>query len=332
MSEEEESISTSSSFSSISDGNGGEGDQENHEYDMDPNDLIPKSLKLSPTEERNPKSMNLSSMDLIDSIQLFIDEESAAVKQLLNHKQDISLLIEDISNCLSHGGRLFYVGAGTSGRLGVMDASECYSTFSTPIDTVQGIIAGGNIAVYEPYDCAEETFYGGIQAVKERGLTDRDAVIGISASGTTPFLWGGLWFAIEKIKCYTGLITFNPHLEFKKNATPKRVIAINVGPEVLTGSTRLKCGTTTKVLLNMISTLTLGVKMSRIQGNLMVNLHPSNSKLKQRALRILMSLMQKEKNGNDKSKDGIEETQVETILTKNGYHVKDALLYLNRFE
>lgn len=284
-------------------------------------------------------------MSLKDSIRLFVEEESKAVQQLLLHEQPIESLIEVISTSMKSGGRLFYVGAGTSGRLGVIDASECYSTFSTSVDTVQGIIAGGIQAVYQPFDCAEETFFGGVSAVKDKEISSKDVLIGISASGTTPFTWGGLFHA-RNAGAYIALITFNPYLVFSENLKPDRVIAVDVGPEILTGSTRLKCGTTTKVLINMISTLCLGVRMARVQDNLMVNLHPSNSKLKQRALRILMSLIPQtedlestEGKPQEYQDDDVEErvsssreSKLERLLVEHEYDVQEALSRLMKPE
>lgn len=302
-------------------------------------DLIPKSLRLPPTEERNPKSDRLSSMPLKDTIRLFVNEESAAIKTLLDHVESMESLIEIIYTSMKSGGRLFYVGAGTSGRIGVMDASECYSTFST--DTVQAIIAGGIHAVHSPSDCSEETFSGGIAVVNERKVTRDDVIIGISASGTTPFLWGALYQS-RLIGAYITLITFNPYLEFSPDLTPDKVIAVDVGPEIVTGSTRLKCGTTTKVLVNLVSTLTIGVRMGRTRDNLMINLHPSNSKLKQRALRIVMSLIERDDVLDSQESDRQPRNNetviperlalVQKVLKEQNYDVQGTLSHLMKLE
>ena len=351
--DEAETTSTLSPSSLVTDEDEGSNQTGHRATDdsIDATDLIPKSVKLSPTEQRNPKSGNLSSMSISDCIELFIEEESSAIQQLKQHQESISSLIKVVSASLECNGRIFYVGAGTSGRLGVMDASECYSTFSTSVDTVQGIIAGGNRAVYEPLDCAEETFDGGVITMRERLVKSTDVVIAVTASGTTPFTWGGLWYGKRYAKCYTALITFNPFLEFSVELTPDQIIAIDVGPEILTGSTRLKCGTVTKVILNMISTLSLGVSSGRIRDNLMIHLHPSNSKLKERALRILMSLMNQTFDDKKKPqqypsvKEGNEEPgkerkipkrlhaeTLEKILADHQYDVQQTLSHIMKLE
>ena len=254
--------------------------------DIHGKDYIPISTRISPTEMRNPRSGNLATLATSEAIRLMVEEESSALKSILLHEKTLSQLIDRIVETFRNGGRMFYVGAGTSGRLGVIDASECHSTFSTPLDLVQGIIAGDTRALYEPFDCAEETFKGGVVALQKKHPSEKDVVIGISASGQTPFLWGSLYSA-RSVSAFVALITFNPFLEFKLK--PDLVISLDVGPEVLTGSTRLKCGTTTKCILNMISTLSM-VQMGKCYENLMIDLNPVNSKLKERAVRILVSL------------------------------------------
>ena len=251
-------------------------------------DCIPRSLLLSPTEERNIKSNNLCIMSTSDAIDLMVSEESSALVMILEKKDLLEELIDQIVSSIKLGGRLIYVGAGTSGRLAMIDASECQSTFAVDPTIVQGIIAGGTEAIYKATDCAEETFEGGLEEVSRLQPTPKDTVVAISASGQTPFTWGSLAGA-KRNGSFVSLITFNPFLEFKQLLTPDLVLPLNVGPEVLTGSTRLKCGTVTKCLLNMISTLTM-VKLGRVHQNLMINLHPVNTKLRERSIRIVMSL------------------------------------------
>lgn len=281
-------------------------------------DYVPVSTGLSPTEMTNPKSQYLSSMSTLDAIRLMIDEESSALLEIKLHEEKLQQLIHQVVACLNSGGRLFYVGAGTSGRLGVMDASEYHSTFSTPINSVQGIMAGGIRAVYEPHDCAEDTFTGGIKGLLSKDPSCHDMVIGISASGQTPFIWGSL-MAARSVNAYVALITFNPFLEFKLR--PDLVVSLNVGPEVLTGSTRLKCGTTTKCILNMISTLSM-VKMGKTYENLMIDMNPVNKKLKERAVRILLSL-----NLND---DWRCPEDVHHSLYQNNYDIKKTIQNIKR--
>jgi N-acetylmuramic acid 6-phosphate etherase len=186
------------------------------------------------------------------------------------------------------GGRLFYVGAGTSGRLGVLDASECPPTFSTPPEMVQGIMAGGPAALWSSVEGAEDDADAGARAVRFRGVDRRDVVVGIAASGRTPFVWGALG-AARDAGARTVLVCFNPHLEIPRPLRPDVAIAPDLGPEILTGSTRLKAGTATKLILNAFTTLAM-VRLGKVAGNLMVDLNPSNRKLRDRAVRIVRAL------------------------------------------
>jgi N-acetylmuramic acid 6-phosphate etherase len=249
---------------------------------------LPESLGLSPTEERNPRSTNLDTLPLKDAVALFLSEESTVPRRLLKEQANIAHVVELISAAFQKGGRLFYVGAGTSGRLGVLDASECPPTFRTPSRQVQGIIAGGDAALRRAVEGAEDDFSAGGRAIRQRRITARDVVIGIAASGGTPFVWGSLAEA-RKRRARTVLLTFNPHLRMSRLIRPTVVIAADLGPELLTGSTRLKAGSATKLLLNMFTTLAM-VRCGKTISNLMVDLNPSNTKLKQRAVRIVQQL------------------------------------------
>jgi N-acetylmuramic acid 6-phosphate etherase len=184
---------------------------------------------------------------------------------------------------MRRGGRLFYVGAGTSGRLGILDAVECPPTFGISPHCVQGILAGGQSAMWRSVEGAEDSPAAGAAAIDYRGVNRNDLVIGIAASGRTPFVWGALAAARRK-GARTVLICFNPHLRIAPASRPDLVIAPDVGPEVLTGSTRLKAGTATKVILNTLTTLTMA-RMGKVAGNLMVDLNASNRKLRDRAAR-----------------------------------------------
>lgn len=251
-------------------------------------------------------------MSTSDAIDLMVSEESSALVLILDQREQLEELIDQTVYSIKNGGRLIYVGAGTSGRLAMIDASECQSTFAVDPNIVQGIIAGGIEAIYKATDCAEETFEGGIVEAGRVLITPQDTVIGITASGQTPFTWGCL-AAARKNGAFVALITFNPYLEFKPSLTPDLVLSLNVGPEVLTGSTRLKCGTVTKCLLNMISTLTM-VKLGRVHKNLMINLHPVNSKLKERSIRIIMSLFV-----------DVNYDEASQLLQKNDFDVKKTI-------
>jgi N-acetylmuramic acid 6-phosphate etherase len=250
--------------------------------------LVPVSRGLSPTEERNPRSLKLDRLSLSRSVKLMIDEESRIGKALRAERRKIERSVEIVVAAFRRGGRLFYVGAGTSGRLGVLDATECPPTFRVPPDRVQGIIAGGQTALWRSVEGAEDSTQAGAAAIAYRGVNERDVVVGIAASGRTPFVWGALNAAKER-GARTILLCFNPRLVIPKPLRPDVVIAPDVGPEVLTGSTRLKSGTATKIILNTITTLSM-VRMGKVLSNLMVDLNASNRKLRERAVRIVQAV------------------------------------------
>lgn len=243
---------------------------------------------ISQTERRNPRSNKLDRLSFNDAITLMIEEEAQVPRALLSKRAEIEKAIRMIVRAFQNDGRLFYVGAGTSGRLGVLDASECPPTFRTPPDQVQGIIAGGQQALWRSIEGAEDDPSMGANVIQFRGVRSKDVVVGIAASGRTPFVWGALEEALRR-KAATILICFNSKAEFPPGIAPDLVIAPDVGPEVLTGSTRLKAGTATKLILNMLTTLSM-VRMGKVAGNLMIDLNPSNKKLKDRAVRILQEL------------------------------------------
>jgi N-acetylmuramic acid 6-phosphate etherase len=249
---------------------------------------IVRSARPSPTEERNPRSTNLDRMPLRGAISLMLSEEAGVPQKLLGERGRIARVIRAIVRALRRGGRLFYVGAGTSGRLGVLDASECPPTFRTPLDRVQGILAGGRNALWQALEGAEDDTEAGARAIASRGVTGRDVVVGIAASGTTPFVWGALGEG-KRRRAVTVLVCFNPFLRIPGSARPTLVLAPSLGPEVLTGSTRLKAGTATKLLLNMFTTLAM-VQIGKVRSNLMIDLHPTNVKLRDRAVRIVQAL------------------------------------------
>jgi N-acetylmuramic acid 6-phosphate etherase len=250
--------------------------------------LLPVSLGLSPTEERNPRSLKLDRLSLSRAVALMIAEESRIGKALHKERRKIQRSVEIVVAALRRGGRLFYVGAGTSGRLGVLDASECPPTFRLPPERVQGIIAGGQTALWRSVEGAEDSAQAGAAAIEYRGVNQCDVVVGIAASGRTPFVWGALT-AAKKRGARTILLCFNPKLEISKALRPDVVIAPDVGPELLTGSTRLKAGTATKIVLNTLTTLAM-VRLGKVLSNLMVDLNASNRKLRERAVRIVQAV------------------------------------------
>ena len=282
--------------------------------------LSPACLKKSPTEQRNPRSMKLDTMSLKAAVDLMLVEDMSVPVSLRSENASIEWVIRKLLAAFKRGGRLFYIGAGTSGRLGVLDASECPPTFRTTQEQVQGIIAGGRRALWSAVEGAEDDDASGAAAVVHRGVNGRDVVIGIAASGRTPFVWGALAEASKKGAC-TVLICFNPELKNIRSArgvfVPDKVIAPNLGPEVLTGSTRLKSGTATKLLLNIFSTLALA-KSGKVISNLMVDLNPSNQKLRGRAVQIVRELA------------GCTEAAALDALEHGGWVVKDAVRALKR--
>jgi N-acetylmuramic acid 6-phosphate etherase len=279
-----------------------------------PAPAAPHSTRLSPTEERNPRSMNLDKLPLRDAIALMLSEDARIPTRLLAQREPIERAIRAIVRAFRRGGRLFYVGAGTSGRLGVLDASECPPTFRTPPDLVQGIIAGGQPALWQSVEGAEDDTAASARALQIRGITSRDVVVGIAASGTTPFVWGALGRAKER-GATTVLLCFNPYLQIPRAQRPTIVIAVDVGAELLTGSTRLKAGTATKLVLNMFTTLAM-VQVGKVMSNLMVDLHPANVKLRDRAVRIVRELTQAER------------PAAQTALEQSGWVIKKAVARL----
>jgi N-acetylmuramic acid 6-phosphate etherase len=250
--------------------------------------LVPVSRGLSPTEERNPRSLKLDRLSLSRAVALMLNEESRTGKALRKERRNIQRSVELVVAAFRRGGRLFYVGAGTSGRLGVLDAVECPPTFGVPPEQVRGIIAGGQSALWRSVEGAEDDTQAGAAAIAYRGVDKRDVVVGIAASGRTPFVWGALHAAKER-GARTILLCFNPKLEISRAMRPDVVMAPDVGPEVLTGSTRLKAGTATKIILNTLTTLAM-VRMGKVVSNLMVDLNASNVKLRERAVRIVQAV------------------------------------------
>lgn len=264
----------------------------------------------SPTEQRNPLSLNLDKLPLRAAIKLMLSEDAKIPKAILAERGKIERVVRMIAQAFRRGGRLFYVGAGTSGRLGVLDASECPPTFRTEPEMVQGIMAGGAEALWRAVEGAEDDPAAGARAVQFRGVGWRDVVVGIAASGRTPFVWGALAEA-KRRGAETVLLSLNPFLKIPRGARPDAVIAPNVGPEILTGSTRLKAGTATKLILNIFTTLAMA-RIGKVMGNLMVDLKPSNSKLRDRAVRIVRELK------------GVDEAAARAALEKSGWVIRKA--------
>ncbi len=236
------------------------------------------------TERRLEESANLDRLPVAEALAIFNEQDAIAVRAVASQQEQIARAIEIVSAALGAGGRLIYVGAGTSGRLGVLDAAECPPTFGTDSSLVQGIIAGGAGAVFKSVEGAEDRAEDGAAAMDEAEVGKLDVVMGIAAGGTTPFVRGGLERAREVgaktiFLCCVGQTPGEPAVDV--------VIRPLTGAEILTGSTRLKAGTATKLVLNRITTLAM-VRLGKVYENLMVDLRATNAKLRDRALRIVM--------------------------------------------
>ena len=244
-------------------------------------------ISALPTEKRNPRSMALHASNIDDLVHLFIDEEKFVQSALKQNSRPIIQACTLVAHALQKKGRLFYIGAGTSGRLGILDASEMPPTFGLSPDTIQAVIAGGAGAMFRAQEGAEDDPGAGAQSVRERGVTRADVVWGISTSGRTPFVLGALKEA-QKRGAATILLTCNP-LWKHPSLKPKVAIHLDVGPELISGSTRLKGGTVTKLVLNMASSIAM-IQAGRVYENLMIHVMPTNEKLRARACRLVQTL------------------------------------------
>ncbi|EKB48059.1 N-acetylmuramic acid 6-phosphate etherase [Cecembia lonarensis] len=239
---------------------------------------------MNTTTESSSLYDNLEQMDipsLLENINREDQKVALAVGEQLN---EIAALVEQIVPRMDKGGRLFYIGAGTSGRLGILDASECPPTYGVPFDWVVGLIAGGDLAIRKAVENAEDDPEQAWKDIQEFGFNPNDTVIGIAASGTTPYVIGGVKSAREA-GLLTGCITCN--LNSPLAAAVEHPIQVVVGPEFVTGSTRMKAGTAQKLVLNMISTTTM-IKLGRVKGNKMVDMQLSNQKLVKRGTKMIM--------------------------------------------
>ena len=234
------------------------------------------------TESKNPKSLNLDNMSTIEIIKLINEEDSKISEVIKEIIPQINTLIKNITKKVLNGGRIIYVGSGTSGRLGVLDASECPPTFSVDQNVVQGVISGGNNALIKSIEGAEDNLILAEDDFKKLNVNESDTIVGITTSGSTPYVLKFLELSYKK-GALTSIITSN---KIKKLNYVNHTIAMMVGPEILTGSTRMKSGTATKMVLNMISTTTM-IKLNKVYKNYMVDLKVNNKKLEKRALNII---------------------------------------------
>lgn len=241
--------------------------------------------KLS-TEARNPASSRIDKLDTLSMMRVMNDEDqktALAVKAIL---PDIARAVDVIAPRLKTGGRLFYMGSGTSGRLGILDAVECPPTYSTDPDLVQGLIAGGKEAIFRVREGAEDSLDKGADDIISHDLSAKDVLVGITASGRTPYVLGGMEEARRRGAFVIGLAcSKEPDIA----CTADLMLICLPGPEVVTGSTRMKAGTVTKMILNMLSTGTM-IRLGKVRGNLMIDVKATNEKLKERATRIVMTV------------------------------------------
>ena len=234
------------------------------------------------TEQENPRTAEIGNLPTLEVVRLMNDEDRNVAEAVSRVLPEVAMAVDSIAERLATGGRLFYIGAGTSGRLGVLDASECAPTFGVSPDLVQGIIAGGYDACYRAVEASEDDTQAGVVDIEARGVKGGDALVGIAASGRTPYTIGAIDHA-RSLGAFTVAVTCAPDSPITRAAETS--IVPEVGPEVIAGSTRLKAGTAQKLVLNMLSTATM-IKLGYVTGNRMSNLLPRNAKLRARSARI----------------------------------------------
>lgn len=235
------------------------------------------------TEQRNSRTAEIDTLPTLEMLRVINDEDARVAPAVAEQLPNIARAVDGIVDRIRGGGRLLYIGAGTSGRLGVLDASECPPTFNTPPELVVGLIAGGDYALRHAVEQVEDSPEAGAQALKDVAVTDCDTVVGIAASGRTPFVLGAIAYARKEGALTVGICnSANAPLSDAVDIP----IAVLAGPEVITGSTRLKSGTAQKLVLNMLSTGTM-IRLGKTYGNLMVDVQPTNEKLRVRAVRIV---------------------------------------------
>lgn len=269
-----------------------------------------KSLAELTTERQNPNSLALDTLATADILRLINNEDRTVADCVAQAIPEITKAVEMIVTAFQTGGRLIYVGAGTSGRLGILDAAEAPPTFGVSPDLIQAVIAGGREAVFRAVENCEDDPKSGAADLERQKLTSKDVVLGIAASGRTPYVIGALRQARET-GAKTIALVCNRETEMSRLAD--LTITVVVGPEVLTGSTRMKAGTAQKLVLNMLST-TVMIKMGKVYQNLMVDLRPSNRKLVERAVTIITAVTQ------------VDRETAQRLLEEAGYNIKTAIV------
>jgi N-acetylmuramic acid 6-phosphate etherase len=263
-------------------------------------DSTSDSIENLTTETVNPASANIDTLSPLEIVRLMNAEDATIPQAIARETESIAHAITVITECICNGGRLIYIGAGTSGRLGVLDASECPPTFSTPPELVVGLIAGGDSALRTSAEGVEDHPETAVEDLQTIGLSKADVLVGIASSGRTPYVIGGLEYARSVGSFAIGLVC-NEGSALAQVAD--LMVTLVVGPEIITGSTRMKAGTATKMVLNMLTTATM-VQLGKTYGNLMVDLRASNTKLVARSCRLVSQLT------------GITETQAKEELKK----------------
>ncbi len=267
-------------------------------------------MTLPVTEQENPKTAGIDKVSTLDAVRLINEQDSCVASAVEEVLPDIATAIDAVVERLQSGGRLFYVGTGTSGRLGVLDASEVPPTFGVSYDLVQGVIAGGYDALYKATESSEDNRRAGADDLQIRGLTAKDVVIGIAASGRTRYTLGAVEYA-RHLGCFTACVACVPDSEITR-AVDVAIVPV-VGPEAITGSTRMKAGTAQKMVLNMISTVAM-IRLGYVKGNRMTNVRAGNEKLKERVVRILMA------------ETSLDEAAAASLLRDAGHDIRVALV------
>lgn len=235
------------------------------------------------TETRNPETIDIDQLSTLEIVTKINKEDRTIPEVVSNTLIQVAQAVDWIVECIQKGGRLIYLGAGTSGRLGMLDASECPPTYGTSPELVQGIIAGGQLAISQAVEGAEDSITLSVEDLQSRNVTALDIIVGIAASGRTPYVTSGLLYA-KSLGCKTVAITCSPNSEMERIADT--TICALVGPEVIMGSTRMKAGTAQKLILNMLTTATM-IRIGKVYSNLMVDVRATNYKLVERAKRIV---------------------------------------------
>ena len=277
-----------------------------------PESALFKEIQALATEQRNPASTHFDRASIREILEVINSEDHLVPIAVRREIPYITQAVELVVEAFKKGGRLFYAGAGTSGRLGVVDASECPPTYGTPPEMVQGLIAGGPAAMFKSQEGAEDKEENGADALKEAGVTNDDIVCGIAASRRTPYVVGAVKYA-RTLGCKTLFITCNPRATFTLDVDV--AMCAVVGPEVIMGSTRMKSGTAQKLILNMITTTAM-VQMGKVYENMMVDLQMTNKKLVERSIRTVMTITDLDYNA------------AQTALEQANGHVKTALVMI----